>query len=404
VKLDGQRAADIEFAGLSEDLAKAANSDDPRSSTKRRILVPIGYYVASRISVFFVALATSWYFPALTPRSSFTGWDAGWMLRIAQFGYPRTLTEEVGGGNRWAFFPGVPALVRATAKVTGMSFSSSGLVVAFVTGLGAVIAAWYLASRFGTEVADYTALLLSFFPTAYVFSMVYSDGLFICCACATLVFLGRKRWLLAGLATSLASVTRGFGIILILACAAEAVIEITKTRKVRPVIGIATAPIGLVAWTWYQWNVSGDPFAYNTAYEYWFFKFRWFSVPFRSVWRLGTNAATWHNGQEVTSAAGLLFIAVGLGVLAVRHRRGHRVPVSWWIYAIGSALLAASPTFPVSVFRYSMSVVPALIGVACVLRPRHRGALIGLFATAQAAIAFVAFAGLLTWQTAPFAP
>ena len=73
-------------------------------------------------------------------------------------------------------------------------------------------------------------------------------------------------------------------------------------------------------------------------------------------------------------------------------------------YGFGSTLLTLRPNFPTSILRYSMSIVPAIMGLASILKTRSHGAVVDVMASGQAAIAFVAFAGILTWQTAPFPP
>ena len=395
--------------------SSSADSPDPGASRTathdrliaplRRFAFPIGVFLWSRLLVWIVALSVTWYKPESTVRNSLTGWDAGWFLRIAEFGYPNSLAEEAGGGSRWAFFPLFPFLIRITARVLGLKYATAGILLTLIVGALAVAAVYAIArDRFGEETAKSAALLLSFFPTSYVLSMVYSDGLFILFAALALHWIGKERWLWAGLAISGASLTRGFGTVLMVAGGVEALLIAHRARSTKPLRIALTAPLGYLLWTGYQWRAVGDPFAFKQAYTYWHTEFVWFKTPFSALWSLSTETSAWHTAQQFTAALALAFAVAGMTLLGRAHLKLHRVPVSWWIYGVGSTLLTFSPNFATSYLRYSMSIIPAVIGVACHLGARSRTLAIGTFAMVHVCIAFIAFVGLLSWQTAPFAP
>ena len=381
---------------------KALGATEPRL---RPLVPPVALYLVSRASVLFAAFAATWFERRLTVQDALTGWDAGWFIRIARSGYPDSLGAEPGGGNRWAFFPGFPASVRAVVSTTGLSYQTAGIVVGFLTGLGASIAIWLLVSRrFGRDVATRTVGLFVFFPAAYTLSMAYSDGLFILSAACCLLWLDRRRWALAGLAASVACLTRGFGVVLVASCLVEAVLASWRSRRVTPLLASVTAPIGFLLWSGYQWKRVDDPLAFNKAYELWGSDFVWFRTPFDSAWRLMSTTSAWGSAPDVMATLGLLFVVVGLLLLSRLHLTSRPVPWGWWVDGLGSGLLAFTPFWPTRVLRYTMAVIPAFVGFAWHLRREWTPAVLAGLSAIQASIALVAFVSVVTWQTAPFAP
>ena len=193
---------------------------------------PAGYFVLSRFGVLFAALVGKWIFPRLNvPFVLGSGWDGGWYLRIAQHGYPSHLVNEYGSGSRWAFFPAFPAAIRLVASTTGLSFTHAAIVASAVCGLASVIAVWLMVSEvFGRQVADRTTLLYVFFPSAYVLSMAYTEGLFVAAACFCLYALSRRWWITAGVLASVASLSRNIGVVLVVCVAVAVVPELVRGR------------------------------------------------------------------------------------------------------------------------------------------------------------------------------
>jgi hypothetical protein len=361
-------------------------------------------YLGSRLAVLAIALASTWLQPHLTVPGVLAGWDGGWYLRIAQSGYPDNLLSE-GFGNRWAFFPALPELIRFGSTITPFSDQTVGLVIVFLLGAAAAFAVWIaVKDLFGETTANGVVLLLCFFPTAYVFSMIYTEGLFIASAAGTLALLRRRRWVWAGLVAGAGALTREPGALLVLICLVEAVMAVRRERRVTPLIAPLIGAAAGASWAAWQWRQVGSPTAFVKAEEAWGPGFDWFRTPFRSVLHLLTRTSAWSNSQEVMASLGVLFVAVGLVLLIVLHRRGERLPVSWWIYTIGAILVAFSPFWPSSILRYTMAVFPLYIGLVRAIAARYLGTVVAVSASVMGAIALVAFASQVASLTAPFAP
>jgi hypothetical protein len=357
--------------------------------------------------VFFAALVAKWLFPKLHPISTMGSiWDGRWYLKIAHLGYPHRLFNE-GDGSRWAFFPALPAVIKGVAAVTGLSYPDAAVVAAFVFGLTSAVAIW-LAVRevFGSVIADRCVLLYVFFPAAYVLSMAYTEGLFLTAAAACLFALTRRYWITGALFAILASLTRNFGVFLILCVVVTAAPVIWKERQVRPFVAAVLSPLGLVAFMAYSWNMVGTPFAFMAAEKYWQgAHFIWFEsalYSLRDIILHGSHGLT--APQDVLTVCALLFAYLGMALLIRMHRTGSGMPLSWWIFTIGTVLTAFSPFFPNSILRYSMAAFPLFVAFSWKLKPAWEGAVVCCMAMAQASLTIIVLIGIVHPLSIPFYP
>lgn len=381
-----------------------------RSKFRRSQLVPlarpIGFFLLSRIAVLFAALVSKWIFPKLSvPVVLGSSWDGGWYLHIAQYGYPDRLVNE-GTGSSWAFLPAFPWMIRGAVTVTGLSYTHAAIVVTFVFAMASAVAVW-LAVRevFGAAIADRSVLFLVFFPTAFVLSMTYTEGLFLTAAGFCLYALSRRLWLTASIFAIVASLTRNFGLVLLVCVAVAAIPVIAKERKARPLLALVLSPLGLIAWMAYSWVRVGTPLAFLKAESYWGgAHFVWFLTPFRSLGHLFAGAQAFKVAPDVLAGGALVFVIVGLVWLAQAQMRGLRIPLFWWVFTAGSALGTLSPYWPSSVLRYSMAIFPLFAAYAWKIRPTWTGGVVGALAVSQGALAVMIFVAVVHPQATLLAP
>ncbi len=367
----------------------------------RPLLRPAGYYIASRVAVLGAALVAATAHPKLRVVHALGSlWDARWYLMIAQHGYPHQLANE-GDGSRWAFFPAFPAAVRAVAVVTRLSLPDAAVVAAFVFGLTSALAVW-LAVRevFGARLADRAVLLFVFFPTAYVLSMAYTEGLFLTAAAACLFALSRRYWVTAALCACVAGLTRNTGLVVVLAVVVTALLAAWRERRLRPAVAAAIAPIGLVSFMVYSWTMVGTPLAFLSSQRFWHGQhFVWFVTPVEALFEAvgkGPGVATFV--PDAMTGAALVLGCTGIWLLdRINHRpdglvastasdRTAAVPVHWWIYTIGALLIAYSAYFTASIPRYTMAAFPLFAVFAWRLPRQADGVLVGVMACLQGAL------------------
>jgi Gpi18-like mannosyltransferase len=177
----------------------------------------------------------------LWSRANFDGMH---YLDIARKGY---------GIYQQAFFPLYPRLI---ALLTPF-FNGKDLVAGWsvsVISLFLLMLIFYklVESDFSQTIAKRSILYLLIFPTAFFFSMVYTESLFLLLVLLSFYFARSKRWWLAGIFGALASATRLPGIFLLPALAVEfwrqhrKKKEITNYQLLITFIPLILIPLGLL--------------------------------------------------------------------------------------------------------------------------------------------------------------
>ncbi|WP_222865817.1 hypothetical protein [Aeromicrobium senzhongii] len=225
-------------------------------------------------------------------------WDAGWMTKIAEFGYfgfsvspdPRELVQW----QSVAFFPGYPVLVRIVsapfAVFGGENAAFAGALV--VSAAASLVFAWGLARlavdvwqrsgpvprrvvsvRAQAAMAVAVCVLAFGAPMAFIYWMPYSEALFSACVVWTLVMVLRRRFLAAGMLTLCAGLTRLTVVaVLLMLCAVAAVELWTWARKRAPFPAAAvSAPVvgslGIAAYVGWADRQVADIGGYFAAQE-----------------------------------------------------------------------------------------------------------------------------------------
>ena len=372
----------------------------------RPLLRPVRYYLASRLLVLGAALVAGLMYPSLDIVRSFGSvWDGRWYLLIAQHGYPDRMYQE-GLGSRWAFFPAFPAVIRGVAEATRLSLPDAAFLAAFVFGLTGTVAVWLVVREtFGPRVADRATLLLVFFPLSCILSFAYTEGLFLTVAAGTLYALQRRWWITAGLLACVAGLTRNTGAVVILCVLVVAFQTAWRERRLRPLVAAAIAPLGLAAFMAYSWAMVRTPFAFLTSQRFWQGQhFVWFSEPVRALAALLTLSV--HGltlAQAAFCTAAVVFVYVGV-VCLLSLSRERRVPLSWWVYTVGTIAVAFSAYFTNSIPRYTLVAFPLFVGIAWKARSVTRTALLVGFASLQGVLTVVFLTGVVHPVTPPFFP
>ena len=209
--------------------------------------------------------------PFLNPLVS---WDSEFYLSIALNGYddPAVRTVERDGVEyslSYAFLPLYPLLIRAVAtplSAFGLNpiatATLAGVIITLLATLVAMIALYDLARGIlGEDGAMRAVFYLLIFPTGFFLAQVYTEGLFVACAFASLALMRRKRYVGAAIAAGFAVVTRPIGIALAVALVVQLIVDEVETQGGwRPLPWHAAAkgalfgliPVGFYAFWWSQ--------------------------------------------------------------------------------------------------------------------------------------------------------
>jgi Gpi18-like mannosyltransferase len=193
-------------------------------------------------------------------------WDTTWYVMIAESGYHLD-------GRSAAFFPLYPLLVAAVNPVLPGGGFEAALVVSLLSCYAALVVVHrFTAELLGAELARRTTFYLIAFPTGFFLAAAYNESLFVALTVGSLYAMRRQRWWLAGALAGLASGTRLAGALLAVVFAYEYLRQRGFSyRLVRvDLLGVALAPLGLLAYAAYCWHSFGDPLYFQHAQAVWF--------------------------------------------------------------------------------------------------------------------------------------
>jgi hypothetical protein len=295
-------------------------------------------------------------------------WDAGWYDHIATHGYVDRAVAPAGQRNL-AFYPVYPLAMRLVS-LTGLSPLAAGILVSNVAFLAALLLLHRMArARFGAEAASRCILLLSVFPFSFYFSAVYSEGLFLFLAVASLFLGERGHWAGASFCALLCGATRVPGLALAPALGLLYLDRIRfDPRKVRPdVLWLGLSVLGPVLFYAYLHVQFGDPWlAFKaTRVEGW-----WqggFSLkPVERAVRALRSIENLRTGQfPVVYDLNLLAAALCLGSLVAVFRRQ---PLAWGVFSL--LIVASGVLQPGGWGRYVLPAFPVFLAWALALESR----------------------------------
>jgi hypothetical protein len=258
-----------------------AVAEEPEPPARRNrfgwMLAPLGIYAVSRLVQLWLL---DWMIRpgagapvGVSPspmRDKLLAWDAVWFVQVAIDGYPREYEYGQDGeltGNTLAFFPGYPLLIRLGHAVTRADGGTVAIAIAWICA--AVLAV--LVCALGTALWDRrTGLVLTALvcvqPMSVVFSMAYSEPVFLMFAVGALLAGYRHRWLLAGALGLAAGLTRPTGAAVALALLVAAVVHVSRRsngpRRWWALAGAGLAGIGVPAYLAWVGLRLGEPTAW----------------------------------------------------------------------------------------------------------------------------------------------
>jgi len=200
---------------------------------------------------------------ALNPTSSstwlwlFNAWDSPHFQLIAQGGYAHP---------DYAYLPGYPILIRIVGSLLG-NYWIGGFVVAQLFALASVVMFQLTAEIYmNSKQALYTTTFMATFPYVMVFTTLsYSEPLFLFCTISTWYLYKKGRIGASSIPAALASVTKIYGIAIIIPILAD----MLHSKKYGGLTYLAIPAASLTSWFVYCYFTAGDAFASLTD-EKWF--------------------------------------------------------------------------------------------------------------------------------------
>lgn len=152
-------------------------------------------------------------------------WDAIHHLNLARLGY-----FGLSEGDS-VFYPLYAGLVRGFAALTAGDLILSGLMVSTIAAAVAFTFLYLLAhDAYGEGPARWSVIALAVFPTALFLIAPYTESLYLALTCGAFLAAWRRRWWWVALLGSLASLTRGPGMLTAVPIAVIAYQEWVRSR------------------------------------------------------------------------------------------------------------------------------------------------------------------------------
>lgn len=208
-------------------------------------------------------------------------WSCEWYGSIATSGYDDRLgLHDMPDRANWAYFPLYPLLVSVASGLTGLPVLHSGFVLSNAYVLAAALFARPL---FGTQATAYWLFVVGLLmgPFTFLFSMLYSESLFILLTVLGLVALQRSQYLAAAVAGALLSATRPTGVLFVFAILVQMLVDHRRAGgswrsfpkrvlgDINLLLPLFLAPIGLFVYMAYLHLHVGDALAFAHIQRSW---------------------------------------------------------------------------------------------------------------------------------------
>jgi len=179
---------------------------------------PLTVFLTSRLVVYLLFAMVAW--THRTPRktgitynsvfSPLDDWDAVWYHWVETHWYE----PAIGHGNVAAFYPLFPLAWRGVSWLPLPIYLIGSLLSTAFFAVALCMLYRITLGRYDRAMAQRTVLFLAFWPLAFVFSMPYSESLFLVCSLGAFALTFHRRWWLGCAVGGLAVLARPVGVAL----------------------------------------------------------------------------------------------------------------------------------------------------------------------------------------------
>lgn len=267
-------------------------------------------------------------------------WDAIHFAEIAEYGY--FSAQGYGAENpdiyqtRLAFFPGLPALMRALNELTGINLYTAGETLSLIATFFIAAGAIKLASLLGATTCGKVGAALLFLcaPMSITFQMAYTEAIFIAISLWAMAMLLEGRWFVTALLIFIAGFFRLTTIGLIVTFAITVLLYAPRNlRNLRTWLiwgSVIASALPLAGYIWWASSHTRDIGGYFGLQEKgWHSSFDFGAATLRWIVRELTNG---------TEPGYFISIASIIGAVAAVFFSFRRLP--WALWLCGATLVA----------------------------------------------------------------
>ncbi|WP_181890529.1 MULTISPECIES: glycosyltransferase family 39 protein [unclassified Streptomyces] len=334
-------------------------------------------------------------------------WDGWWYQQIAAHGYDPALVRipDAKGlitleGNSAAFFPLYPATMRLVSDITGLGLYGAGLLVSIVSSFVAALGIYAVAARFGGRRAGLAAAgLWAVWPGSGTEWSGYSESLYVALAVWVCHAVMNDRWLIAGVLTFTAGLSRPTSVALIAALTVAALRTLHRRHDgdlSRPLTAILLAPLGLGTYLLYVGDRMGRLDGYFVLQKgAWAHTFDYGEQTLDVFANVAVGRRDYLFAFPVPDLIGVIVVLLGLALIALLIRL--RPPSVLVVYTVLTfALVLGSQQIFGNVSRYLLPAFPLFVPLALKLRTLSLPLLCGLLG--MAAVASGSYAGYVLFE------
>lgn len=293
-------------------------------------------------------------------------WDTFWYMDIATNGYslPGSNPLDQDQAN-YAFFPLYPLLMKVLGEIFVGQHYLAGVILSNVSLIVACIFLYKLLrlDLNSQKISFNTIKYLFLSPTAFIFSGVFTESLYLALIILCFYFAKKKNWLLVGIAGCFLSLTRALGVFIIFPMLYEYFKEVNfdfkKTKA--DLFFLLLIPLGLILFAIYNYHLTGDFLAFTHIQSTWN---RNLVNPLK-VLRNGLYQGLFKSDMRDLLESS--FAIVSLILLLISSKKINFSYWIFWLYSILIPLLTGLESLP----RYILPIFPLYILLAQFSRSRY---------------------------------
>jgi len=291
--------------------------------------------------------------------------DVAHYIGISKAGYLNAPFDVTNArSQQFAFFPLHPILLWLLGHVTDDLLIWGSLLSNFLFFLALVfLHKLTLAFGYDEAVAGRAVFYLAGFPVSYFFSIPMTESLFVVLTVGSFYAAKRERWWIAGVLGLLAATTRLTGVMLLPALLLLSW-QMYRSLQIRKLLGLLLIPLGLFAYMFYSWWLSGDALAFSHAQVAWGRKPSMFLKPVVD-WATSPMmfAQPWNVQLLCVASALLCFYCI---YVLIRRREW-----AFALYTFVAIFLPLSSGVLQSLERYTLGFFPMFIALGIAAKSEH---------------------------------
>ena len=186
-------------------------------------------------------------------------WDANSYIQIARDWYH---------DQYFAYFPLYPIILKLCSYLTLGNYALAGLLLNFGLSFGSAYLLFKLCKEefYDEKTGFWANAFLFFFPTAFFFTAIYTEALFLFLGIAVMYFLRKKNWFAVAFFAFFAAMTREVGGMLILPIA-YVVLKDFQEDKLKKILAISSPVLGVLAVLLIYYLSSGNPLIFLEKHQ-----------------------------------------------------------------------------------------------------------------------------------------